>query len=378
MENKIDIEKDLIWRMISNPEEIIEVLDLIIPEDFYNPLYRNVYLTIGRLEKENRLIDLQSLYLEMGRPDNLSQIIGGLDDSLFPASHYAKILKQRNLEDSILKSSKEREYDDVQARINELRVLGKPTDIKRITEIIEKGEVNREIFKTGYYDLDKIVQFECTDLLVLAGKSSVGKSLLGSCILANIAKFMPVGLISFEMTEIKIVGRLMTSYGMAYLNEINSNFNIASPTAFNLTETRKIINAMKIKKGVQVVMVDFLQLMNESKEYRSRHLEISHIIRQLKAMAREFNVGMIVVSSLNRGIDQKADTARPAMGDLKESGDIEYTADEVCFLYREPKQNDAELIVAKNRNGKTGIVKLVWQEKKICYGSYEWQRKEED
>jgi len=370
------IEKDLIWRMISNPEEIIEVLDLIIPEDFYNPLYRNVYHTIIRLNTENRLIDLPSLYLEMGRPTNLSQIIGGLDDSLFPASHYAKILKQRNLEDNILKSSKEREYDDVQKRINELKLLGKPTDIKRITEIIEKGEVNQEIFKTGYCDLDKIIQFECTDLMVLAGKSSVGKSLLGACILANMAKDMPVGLISFEMTEIKIVGRLMTSYGMNYLNEINSNFNIASPTTFNLTETRKIISAMKIKKGVQVVMIDFLQLMNESKEYRSRHLEISHIIRQLKAMAREFNVGMIVVSSLNRGIDQKADKARPAMGDLKESGDIEYTADEVCFLYREPKQDNAELIVAKNRNGKTGIIKLIWLKEKICYGSYEWQRKE--
>ena len=371
---EIKIEKDLIWRMIVNADEIPEVVDLISPDDFMSQLYRNAYQTILKLHNENRLIDLNSIYLEMGRPDKISNLIQETDDCFFPASHYANVLKQRNLENDILRASKEREYDEVQKNINELKLLGKPTDIRTLTEIIEKGEVRNEVFATRYCDLDSIVKLECTDLMILAGRSSVGKSILGSCMLANMAKYIPVGLISFEMTEIKIVGRLMQSYSTEYLNEINRNFIITSPITFNLSETRKAIHAMKMKKGIKVVMVDYLQLMSETKEYRSRHLEISHTIRQLKAMAREFQVAMIVVSSLNRGIDQKAEKAKPALGDLKESGDIEYCADEVCFLHREPKQENADLIVAKNRNGKTGIIKLVWLKEKICYGNYEWQR----
>lgn len=370
------IEKDLIWRIIVNSDEFPEVADLIIAEDFLNPLYRNTYRTILKLHMENRIIDLPSLFLEMGRPYNISSVIGDAESSLYPAIHYAKLLRQRNLEDGIMKSSKEREYDDVQKRINELRVLGKPTDVKTITEIIEKGELRNEVYKTGYCDLDSLVNFENTDLLVLAGKSGVGKSILGCCILANLAKDHPVGLISFEMTEIKIVGRLLNNYGTDYLNQINQNYNITSPTIFNLNETRKALHTMKMKKNVKVVMIDYLQLMSETKEYRSRHLEVSHIIRQLKAMAREFQVAMIVVSSLNRDIDQKSEKARPALGSLKESGDIEYVADEVCFLYREPKQDNAELIIAKNRNGKIGIVKLVWIKKRVCYGNFAWENKE--
>jgi replicative DNA helicase len=366
------IEQFAVWRLINHPDEIQEASEIINENDFTIPLYKNAFRTILRLKKENRLIDLPGLYLEMGKPDNISKIIEDVDDCLFGADHYARLLKQRNLESQIQEGAKEREYDEVQRRISELKQLGKPTDVMTITGIIEKGEEKNEIFRTGYTDLDSIVDFASTDLFILAGRPSVGKSLLGACILANMAKEFPVGLISFEMSEVKIVKRLFQTYSIDYINSINQNFNISCPTAFNLNETRKSIREMKLKKGVKVVAVDYLQLMSEIKKYQSRHLEISDIIRQLKQMAKEFDVAMMVVSSLSRAIDQKAEDAKPTLGTLKESGDIEYAADIVCFLHRLPKLMDAELIVAKNRNGKQGIISLVWRPEKIAYGNHAW------
>ena len=310
----------------------------------------------------------------MGRPENISGLIDGVDDFLFPASHYAELLKQQNLENGILESAKKRDYEDAQSKITELKHLGKAVDIETICQIIEKGDPKKEAYITGYFDLDSVVRFEATDLFVLAGKSSVGKTILGTQILANMAKEIPVGFISFEMSEVKIAKRLSMSHSMDQLNAINQNFNIACPIPFNLSSVRKALKDMTSRKGVKVVLIDYLQLMQETKEFRSRHLEVSHIIRQLKEIAKEYGVGMMVISSLSRSIDQKGENARPVLGDLKESGDIEYASDVVCFLHRQPRENDAELIVAKNRNGTLGIVKLVWLKQKVTYAPWEWKQ----
>jgi replicative DNA helicase len=369
----LNIEKYLIWRMLTNPAEINAVIEIISRNDFQNTLYRHSFDTILRMKQGSKDIDLPSLYFEMGRPKNISAIITETDETLFPASHYATLLKQRNLEDDITDSVEKREYDQVQERILELRRLGKPVNIETISKIIEKIDEKKEVFKTGYRDLDAIVSFEVTDLMVLAGKSSTGKSLFGASILAYMAQSIPVGLVSFEMSEIKIVQRLSYSLSMNKLSNIDKNFFILSPVAFNLAQIRKGLNTLKIKNGVKVVLVDYLQLMSETKEFRSRHLEISHIIRQLKEVAKEFQVGMIVISSLSRNIDQKGEKAQPVLGDLKESGDIEYCSDVVCFLHREPKEMNAELIVAKNRNGMLGKIKLIWLKDRICYGNWDWK-----
>ena len=366
----LKIEQILIWRIINHPEEIQEISELLTENDFMDSLYRNAFRTILTMKKENKLIDLPSVYLDMGRPQNISRIIDEVEECLFGAIHYANLIKQRNLENDITKSTQSREYDEVQKRITELKQLGKPVDLHDIVSIIEKGDEKTEVFKTGYVDLDAILDFSSSDLFILAGRPSVGKSLFGACTLVNMAREYPVGMVSFEMSEIKIVKRLFQTYSMNYINSINPNFNIVCPTGFNLSETRKAIKEMKLKKGIRVVLVDYLQLMSEPKRYQSRHLEISDIIRQLKQMAKEFDVGVIVISSLSRAIDQKTEKAKPMLGDLKESGDIEYAADIVCFLHRPPKEKDAELIIAKNRNGKTAIIELVWLEEKVAYGSY--------
>lgn len=366
----LQIEKNVIWNMINHPDRIGETLEIVSEKDFVVPLYRHAFSTISKLKKEGRIVDLPSLFLEMGRP-TISPIIGADDDTLFGPVHYANLLKQRNIENEISEAAKDRDYETIQDRIKELKSIGSTVDLGKITEIIAKGEKRNEIIPTGYVDLDSVVKFERTDLMVLAGRPGVGKSLFGCSILANMAFKNVVGVISFEMSEIKIVKRLSYGYSMNYLNEINQNYLIASPSAFNLREVRKTLNEMVLKRGVKVVLVDYLQLMSETKEFRSRHLEISHIIRSLKELAKEFQVGMIVVSSLARG--EKSGDSKPVLSDLKESGDIEYASDVVCFLHRNKTENDADLIVAKNRNGKNGMVRLIWEPEKIMYRSYEWR-----
>ena len=365
----LEIEKNVIWNMIQNPDEIPATLEILTEKDFYDPLYRHAYLTILRLQKENRIVDLTSLYLEMGRPE-MSRLISERDESLFGPVHHAQILKQRNIENDISMAEKDHDYDSIQERIKELKAIGRPASLDKIAELIERGEKRNEIIPTGYRDLDSIVYLERSDLMVLAGKPSVGKSLFGCSIMANMANYNSVGIISFEMSGIKIVKRLCYSFSTDYLNKINDNFLVASPSVFSLREVRKTLQEMVLKKGVKAVLIDYLQLMSETKEFRSRHLEISYIIRTLKELAKEFNVAMIVVSSLARG--EKSGEAKPVLSDLKESGDIEYCSDVVCFLHRSKAELDADLIIAKNRNGKNGVVQLIWDSSRITYKNKDW------
>jgi replicative DNA helicase len=204
------------------------------------------------------------VYTQMGRPENISKIIDEVEETLFPAIHYARLIKHRNLENQIQVSTKAREYEDVQTKINELKALGKSVDINTIADVISKGDPSKEAYKTGYDHLDSVLRFENTDLFVLAGKSSVGKSILGMQIIANMARVIPVGMISFEMAEFKLVKRLSYSHSANQLSAINDTLCLSNPSPFNLATVRKTIKEMKAKKGVKVVLIDYLQLMSET------------------------------------------------------------------------------------------------------------------
>jgi replicative DNA helicase len=135
---------------------------------------------------------------------------------------------------------------------------------------------------------------------------------------------------------------------------------------------------MKNEEGVEVILVDFLQMMRETENFRSRHLEVSHVIRRIKEFAKELQIAMIVISQLSRSIDYRGEGSYPTLSDLKESGDIEFAADEILFIHQ-PQEKDDDyrgenvklLIFAKNRWGQTGKIKVFWDGPKTKFGNYQ-------
>lgn len=375
METKI--EESVIGSLIMNPKQLIEVSEIISEKDFKIDLYRHAFMTIKRMVENNVDVDLTGLYFEMGRPSNVSTL-AAIDDCFLDPTYYARILKKRNLEDEIKESIKEREYDETQKRIKEYGEIGQPVDLYNIQKMIETDIKLKESFKTGFKDLDYYLTLFPMDLMIIAGKPSSGKTSFGLSVLCNLAKQVPVGLVSFEMGMGKIGKRLATMYTFDQLNEIQKNFIASSPSSFTMAETRKSIKSFISAIGAKIIMVDYLQLMKDLKP-ESRRLEVTNIIRGLKELAKELGVVMIVISSLSRGGDH-GENARPNMNLLRESGDIEYAADIILFLHKPPRGDTGidkdlfEAILDKNRDGRAKkIINLVWLGDQVRFGDHAYQ-----
>jgi replicative DNA helicase len=257
-------------------------------------------------------------------------------------------------------------------------------DVYQYIEDKSNGRV--EFFKTGFFDLDRKILPEKTDLMVIAARPSQGKSAFMTNIARYMAKFKTVAIFSIEMSEKKITERLISAEAEISITDLSKNpqridwKKLASATAtvsnlniyiedtecYTLEDIRT--KAMKLKKEagrLDVIMVDYLQLMNAS-AYGGREREISIISSGLKRLAKDLDCLVIALSQLSRAPEMRADH-RPIMSDLRDSGSIEQDSDIICFLYRDEyyhsdseKKGIAEIIVGKNRNGATGTVELAW------------------
>ncbi len=180
------------------------------------------------------------------------------------------------------------------------------------------------------------------------------------------------------MTGGEVRARIKDSF-----DDLPKNFFVSDPSALSTLELKQICKGMKNKEKVEVILIDYLQLMREREDFRSRHLEVSHIIRRIKEIAKELQIAMIVISQLSRSIDYRVEGSYPTLSDLKESGDIEFASDEILFIHQpQPpkegkKDNDYKgenvklLILAKNRWGQTGKVKVYWNGPKTKFGNYQ-------
>ena len=309
--------------------------------------------------------------------------------------HLARKLWQRGNQqwqiEAILKEKWERTEQPYRDQFTWEEVLKKIEQAKKYVNLSEEEEEKRfkllsfdelvkeaqkqdaehgNIIKIGFPSLDKHQTFAPGRLMLIAGETSMGKTALGFQVLTSMALRFPVGLVSIEMSERDIMER----YGALQMSEkqtgiIRRNLISVFPPACSLSDLEGVFREMKERyPQLKVILVDYLQLMRERNTI-NRHEEVSLHVRGMKSLAKELDLGVIAVCQLSRRVSQRSPNARPALPDLKESGDLEYTADVIIFVWKEHiDAQKGELILAKNRQGRAGTVEIVnWNPEKVIW-----------
>lgn len=253
-------------------------------------------------------------------------------------------------------------------------------------------ETSEDVIKSGFIDLDaKLTGFKSGTLTILAARPAMGKTALGLNIMTNmsIGLNIPVAFFSLEMTSDELTNRVISSRAKINGNAIrqkklseeeweryldatkdlhSAKIYIDETPALDISILRDRARRMKVQYGIKALIVDYLQLMTcGAKRVQNREQEIATISRGLKGIAKELHIPVIAMAQLNRAIDSRAEK-RPILSDLRESGSMEQDADVVIFIHRDDyyqpnaePTHEAEIIIAKHRNGPTGVVKLHWQ-----------------
>ena len=421
--HSVEAEQSVIGAMLMDQEAIIKASEIISGDDFYQHQYGIVFDAIVELYNDGKpvdLITLQNLLREKDVPPEISSLefVKDLLTSALTSTNadaYAQIVHEKavlrklikvneqiandcysekeKLED-ILESAEKRIFDIVQKRNSGDFVPIKDVVLRALDRIEaasrNKGSVTG--IPTGFIDLDyKLSGFQPSDFILIAARPSMGKTAFVLNIAQHVAfkQNRTVAIFSLEMSKEQLVNRLFSleSYVDAQLLRTGnlkdsdwekliegagtigrSNLIIDDTPGISISEMRSKCRKYKMEHNLDLIIIDYLQLMSGSVGGRneSRQQEISDISRSLKALARELSVPVIALSQLSRAVEQRPDH-RPMLSDLRESGAIEQDADVVMFIYRDDYYNkdtehvnEAEIIIAKQRNGPIGTVTLTW------------------
>ena len=420
--HSVEAEQSVIGAMIMDREAIVVASEIILPEDFYNKQYGVLFEAMVELNDEGKPVDLVTLQdrlKEKDVPPEVSSLefIRDLITAV-PTSanikYYANIVAEKStlrrlirLNEEIAntcyvgKDSLEDILADTEKRVFDLvqrRNTGEFVPIRQIVmdamDTIEKASHNKGNVTgvaTGFLDLDyKTAGMQPSDLILIAARPSMGKT----AFVLNIAEYVAfkqdrtVAVFSLEMSKEQLVNRLFAMESKVDSQRIRtgqltdedwekliesagvigkSKLIIDDTPGISIPELRSKCRKYKLEHDLQMVIIDYLQLMSGSgRSTDSRQQEISDISHSLKALARELKVPVIALSQLSRAVEQRPDH-RPMLSDLRESGAIEQDADVVMFIYRDDYYNKdsdrkgiAEIIIAKQRNGPIGTVELVW------------------
>lgn len=420
--HSIEAEQSVLGAMIIDKEAINTAIELIKSEDFYKEAHREIFEAVLILFNKNEPVDLITLSEELKRRDTLEPIggvtyIANLSSSVATTAntkYYCKIVEEKSLLRRLIKSSDQimdKSYED-QEEVNTIIEMAEKNifDITQgshkesltpISEVLlssfaqieeraaNKGELTG--LTTGFIDLDKKLSgLQKSDLVLLAARPSMGKTALGINIATNSAlkAKAKVAIFSLEMSKEQLVQRIISSTSHVDLQKIISgdlvddewleivnsmgplskmDIYIDDTAGISLTELKAKCRRIKIERGLDLILIDYLQLMELEGHTESRQQEISSISRGLKAIAKEMECPVVALSQLSRAPELRSDH-RPILSDLRESGAIEQDADVVMFLYRDDyyhedseKKNIGELIISKHRNGPTGNIELVWK-----------------
>ncbi len=417
----IEAEQAVLSCMLFDREAISSAYEKINGDDFYRPDNKAIYESMVELYIKNTPVDPVTLKNKLEEKGVL-EAVGGLEYISVLASgyytsanikHYVKIVEERSIlrklikaageisgasydgketVDSILEKAEKQIFDISQSRstsefshIHEVLL----SSVNKIESIyLTKAKITG--LETGFVDFDyKTAGLQPSDLVLIAARPSMGKTAFALNIAQNVAvrHKKSVAIFSLEMSKEQLVNRLICAEAMIDSQKLRTGdladddwakivealeplsqapLYIDDTPGISVNELRAKCRRLKLEHGLDLIMIDYLQLMTGSTRSNSRQEEISEISRSLKAVAREMNAPVIALSQLSRACESRQDH-RPMLSDLRESGAIEQDADVVSFLYRDEyyhpdteKKNQAEIIIAKQRNGPTGTVDLMW------------------
>lgn len=423
----VEAEQSVLGSLMIDKNAIIKIADLIRKEDFYKDIHGKIYDTMVYLYEHREPIDLLSLSNRLKEINELENVGGhsylvSLANAVPTAAnvvHYAKIVAKKSVLRRLIDNASQivsNAYDETEEidkvldeaeqkifAVSQKYIRQDFTPIKPILEEafdrideLHKNKGKLRGIPTGFADLDNVLAgLQNSNLIILGARPSVGKSSLGLDLVkhASIKEKIPVGIFSLEMSKEEIIDRLICSQAEVDLWKLrtgrlssigeNDDFSrighamgvlseapifIDDTPGINVMEMRTMARRLQSERGLGLIIVDYLQLMEGRGKTDNRVQEVSEISRSLKGLARELNVPVVALSQLSRGIESRTDQ-RPKLSDLRESGSIEQDADVVLFIYREDKvrqnpetKNIAEIIIAKHRNGPVGSVKLYFNE----------------
>jgi replicative DNA helicase len=418
----LEAEQSVLGGMLIDNETVHRVIEILRPEDFYRPAHQTIYQAILAQYQTNEPSDLvtvtnwlkkEARLDKVGGPTYLAMLVDQVPATANIA-HYARIVYEKAVLRHVISGAGEiiqkgyeargdvEQYLDhaekiifeiAQRKVNQSFAHVKDIvkdSFKIIENLYEKKEAVTGV-PTGFEDFDRMTSgLQPSDLVIIAGRPSMGKTALA----LNMAGYSAVhtghrvAIFSLEMSKEQLVQRLLCSEGrvdssrlrIGYLNESDwpkltkaagslseSAIYIDDAAALTVLEMRAKCRRLQREKGLDLIIVDYLQLVRGStRTAESREREISDISRSLKALAKELRVPVVALSQLNRSVESRQDK-RPQLSDLRESGALEQDADVIAFVYRDevynketPDKGVAEIIIGKQRNGPIGTIKLTF------------------
>ncbi|EWM53762.1 replicative DNA helicase [Ruminococcus flavefaciens] len=418
--HSIEAEQSVLGAIISDPNVLSDVIEIIKPEYFYNDQHKALYSIMLQMNSMSLPVDIvtvlneaekQHIFESPAEGRRYLAEIGNLLPSTANVESYCKIVADKYFLRSLsyvartileevqsgeqnaqllLDSAEQKIYDirqgrDVRGLVPLSEAIAEAYD--RLGKISGPDKEKYVGARTGFTLLDNITSgLNKSDLIIIAARPGMGKTSFAMNIATNVARRAEKEVVTFnlEMSKEQLATRILSTEALVESNtlrngRINGDDWVKLATSAGYLSTLPLyiddtasmtVQQMKAKlrrtKNLGLVIIDYLQLMESTSHSDNRVTVISEITRQLKVMAKELNVPVILLSQLSRAVENRTDK-RPMLSDLRESGSIEQDADIVLFLYRDAyynkesqRQNISECIVAKNRHGETGTVELIW------------------
>jgi replicative DNA helicase len=428
----IEAEKSLLGSLLLDKNAIVRVIDFINSKDFYRGAHQEIYQVCQELFEKNEPIDLLTVANKLKEKEKLEDIGGNsylteMINSVPTASNilnYAKIVQRKRILRDLIDAGSEvttygyNENEDPEVLLDQAEktifsIAQKGLSQKFLPVKESLGEAFERIdnlskhkeglrgLKTGFTNLDNILAgFQKSDLIILASRPSMGKSALAMNIAGYVAinEKIPVGIFSLEMSRDQLVDRLIADqagidlwrlrtgklsgegedndfsriqHALGVLSEAPIYIDDASMV--NVLQMRAMARRLQAEKGLGLIIVDYLQLMEPRNTMTTMVQQMTEISRSLKFLARELAVPVLALSQLSRATEQRSPQI-PRLSDLRETGALEQDADVVLFIYREDRyrqdttrKNIADIIIAKHRNGPVGKVELYFDETRVSF-----------